>query len=121
MTQENKICPTHHLELLFKPEGISKKGNRYNAFWACPNRDCKHTENIEEKQGHFLSMQAEFRRAKEIAFFNSVNAAVEMVNGKPPKAEWNAEFYQGEICFWRDWFFAEWQAFYKKQIMEIEE
>ena len=124
MTQETKTCPTHHLELRFMPEGISRKGTRYNAFWACPNRDCKHTENIEEKQGHFLSMQAEFRRAKEISYFNSVNGAIEITNAYMEGAANDFGSYEerkNTIKKSRDWLFQEWSEFYKKEIMEVEE
>ena len=106
MAQETKTCPTHKLELRFMPEGISRKGTRYNAFWACPNRDCKHTENIEEKQGHFLSMQAEFRRAKEIAYGGSSNRAIEI------GAKTEDEFEK-----WFIFFMKHWESWYADNIM----
>ena len=122
-----KTCPTHHLELKFIPEGISKAGKRYNAFYGCPDRACKYSENIEEKKGHFLSMKAEMRRAKEIAYFNSVNAAVEMVktymalgiaaqmHGKTSFVEKNE---REMIKEWRDWFRKEWEQFYIREVVE---
>lgn len=126
----DKTCPTHKLNLKFVSEGVSKKGTRYAAFFACPNRDCKYTENIEEKQGHFLSMQAEFRRSREIAFFNSVNAAIEIVKGEEIMA-FSAGMHdqtkgivgtrEGNIRQWRDWFLAEWKEWYIKNILNEEE
>ena len=106
MAQEQKTCPTHHLELRFVPEGISKKsGNRFNAFYGCPEKPCKYTENIEEKQGHFLSMKAEFRRAKEMAYGGSANRAIEI------GAKTEAEFEQ-----WCDFFMKHWENWYTTTI-----
>ena len=62
--------------------------------------------------------EKDIKKEKQIAYFNSNNAAVEMVNGKPPKAEWNAEFYQRQIKFWRDFFYKEWENWYADNIVE---
>jgi len=111
-----KICPTHDLTLELVPEGISKKSNKkYNAFYSCPNRECKYTENIPEKQGHFLSMQAEFKRDKGIAYFNSVNAAIELAKVM------NWQDMEKGVRDWRDWFYNEWQEFYLKEIVNQED
>lgn len=116
-----KICQIHNLTLELVKEGISRKtSKKYNAFYSCPNRDCKYTENIPEKQGHFLSMQADYRRAKEIAYMNANNAAVEVM--KMRKAE-NAsvEDFQEGLTSWRDWFRKEWEAFYIREVINEEE
>jgi len=120
-----KTCPTHHLELKFIPEGISKAGKRYNAFYGCPDRACKYSENIEEKKGHFLSMKAEMRRAKEIAYFNSVNAAVQLLGwiyanpNYPEKiSDIESDVMQKKIVYWRDWFRKEWEEFYLREVIE---
>jgi len=115
-----KICPTHELVLDFVPEGVARKsGKRYNAFYSCPNRDCKYSENIEEKKGHFMSMKAEMRRAKEIAFMNSNNAAVTLVTseGYTPRPSGDKEYGEA-IKFWRDWFRKEWETFYLREVIE---
>lgn len=37
-------CPIHGLDMKLVPSGVSKKtGKRYNAFYACPDRECKET------------------------------------------------------------------------------
>lgn len=107
-------CPTHNLTCDFVPEGVSKKGSRYNAFYSCPVRECKYSQNIAPNQGKFLSMQAEFRRSKEISYFNSLNAAIAILGvlGAPEK---DAEPL---IRKWRDFFYEEWQEWYMKNIIE---
>ena len=103
--------------MTFKPGGMGKSG-AYNGFYGCPKwPDCKESVNIPEKLGRLMTMEHQFVRDKGIAWFNSTNGAIEMVNGKPPKAEWNAEFYQEQLRFWRDWFMSEWKAFYMEEII----
>ena len=94
----------------FIPEGISKAGKKYNAFWGC-DKECDTTIPIPEKEGHYMSMMVQMVKDKQIAYFNSVNAAVELVKGKASKEE---------IREWRDWFYEEWQKFYLKEIIEEE-
>ena len=113
----DKTCTTHNLELKLVPEGVSKAGKRYNAFYGCPDRSCKYTENIPEKKGHFLSIQSEMRRAKEIAYMNANNAAVEFVKDKQGT---NVEMKES-IIYWRDWFRKEWEAFYLKEVVNEED
>ena len=105
-----KTCPTHHLELKFIPEGISKAGKRYNAFYGCPERACKYSENIEEKKGQFLSMKAEMRRAKEIAYGGSSNRAIEI--GAKTKEEFEE---------WFNYFMEHWQDWYLKNVVNEED
>ena len=38
----NYICPTHKIEFVLRPAGVSKKtGRPYEAFWACPTYGCR--------------------------------------------------------------------------------
>lgn len=40
------VCPDHHKPMTFRPAGTSKRtGKPYNAFYGCPERDCKRTQN----------------------------------------------------------------------------
>ena len=110
MNEIVKACPTHELELRFIPEGISKAGNRYNAFYGCPEKLCKYSENIPEKKGHFLRMQGEHRRAKEIAYGGSANRAIEI--GAKSKAEFEEMF---------NYFMEHWQVWYVKNVLNEED
>lgn len=111
-----KTCPTHKLTLDFVAEGVSKKsGKRYSAFYSCPNRDCKYSENIPEQQGHFLSMQADFRRSKEIAYFNSTNAAVEITKAFEHKT--TKEVFE-EITKARKMLYEQWEEWYIENVIE---
>ena len=108
-------CKTHKIEMTFKPGGMGKSG-AYNGFYGCPKwPDCKESVNIPEKLGRLMSMEHQFTRSKEIAWFNSTNAAIEL--GKDAK--------EGEkttlIKYWRDWFMSEWKAFYLQEIISEED
>jgi hypothetical protein len=112
---ENKTCPTHKLSLVFKPEGVSaKSGNAYNAFWGCPNRACKYTENISPQQGRKMSWEFQFKQDKKYAYAHAEKMAVEMATATN----------QGEIkeliVSWRDWFLSEWEKWYIKEIINEE-
>lgn len=42
----DKLCPNDGNILTLRPAGVSKAGRNYPAFYACPDRNCGHTENV---------------------------------------------------------------------------
>ena len=54
-------------------------------------------------------------RDKQIAYFNSVNSAISLLNGAPDTSKarvGGVEPLQEKIRFWREWFYQEWQNWY---------
>lgn len=41
---DKPFCATHQKEMVFRPAGVSKRtGKPYDAFYGCPERECKVT------------------------------------------------------------------------------
>lgn len=115
---KEKLCPKCGLQLKFVPEGVSKKGSRYNAFFSC-TKECNYSENVPENESRRLSFEYQFLKDKQIAYFNSVNAAIELMKGlhtELVKIEGTKEF-RGVLIEYRDWFYQEWSDWYMKNII----
>ena len=54
------------------------------------------------------------RKEKSIAYFNSVNAAIQLIceYGQVPPETSRDDYFQEEIPKWRDWFYEEWCNWY---------
>ena len=97
-----KKCKDCGEELKYIAGGISKKGNRYEAFWGCKDKDCKYSEEPtpEEVKKYDLEarmnkMEEEQIRFKSIAWMNATNNAVEM--SKRGKGLFRREWTREEI------------------------
>lgn len=118
------ICPTHKIEMNFVAGGIAKaSGKPYGAFYGCPEKvdgkNCKESFNIPEKLGRLMTMEHQFTRDKGIAFFNSTNAAIALISSMMPILEKTDRIDKilELIKEHRDFFMAEWKAFYLKEIV----
>ena len=69
------------------------------------------------KDKRIQSFQA--RKDKQIAYFNSLNAAISFLNGlsESDKSHLSEKDYQENIMRWRDWFFEQWQNWYLDNIV----
>ena len=113
----DKICDKckEHMKLI--PEGVAKKsGKQFSAFWGC-TKECGNTASITEQQGKFMSMKHEFKRSREIAYFNSTNSAIELV--KLDTRDINQELLGKMIIVWRKWFLKEWEEWYIQEILGL--
>jgi len=55
-------------------------------------------------------------REKSIAYFNSVNSALELAKFKAKKKDGNEKIQQ-KLLEWRDWFYQQWQEWYLDEVM----
>jgi len=55
-------------------------------------------------------------REKSIAYFNSVNSAIELAKFKAKKTDGNEKIQQ-KLLEWRDWFYQQWQEWYLDEVM----
>ena len=108
---KEKLCPKCGLQLKFIPEGVSKNKKRYNAFFSC-TKECGYSENVSENESRRLSLEYQFIKDKQIAYFNSVNGAIEMVDKNEPR-----QGLEESLRTWRDFFYQEWSAWYIKNII----
>ena len=83
-----KKCSSCKEDLKYIAGGISKKGNRYEAFWGCKSKDCKNTETPTPEEvkkfdleARMNKMEEEQIRFKEMAWFNATNGAIELAKG----------------------------------------
>jgi len=122
----NPICSKHKVEMSFKAGGISKKTNQpYGAFWGCPEKVgkdfCGESKNIPEKLGRLLTMENQYTRDKNYAFWSSTNAAVGMIvplmKDLVKEKEVGGDFAKDGIKTLRDWFMNEWKEFYIREII----
>ncbi len=122
-----KKCKDCKEELKYVAGGISKKGNRYEAFWGCKDKDCKYTETPTPEEvkkfdleARMNKMEEEQIRFKEMAWFNATNNAVEictpMVENDEPLEE-----TQRYLANWRDWFYKEHMEFFIRDIINEED
>ncbi len=107
-----KKCKDCGEDLKYIAGGISKKGNRYEAFWGCKDKDCKYSEEptSEEVKKYDLEarmnkMEEEQIRFKEMAWFNATNASVEMAkadmgNATRDTLKANRDFFYKEHMEW---------------------
>ena len=54
---------------------------------------------------------------KQIAYFNSVNASIELLKDKALEKE----VMEKELRYWRNWFLKEWKQWYLDEVYEPEE
>lgn len=59
---------------------------------------------------------AQYRKSLSIAYFNSLNSAIELVDKKKSKTQ-----LKKDIAYWRDWFIQEHKKHYKKVIENVGE
>ena len=55
-------------------------------------------------------------REKSIAYFNSVNSAIELAKFKAKKTDGNEKIQQ-KLLEWRNWFYQQWQEWYLDEVI----
>jgi len=55
-------------------------------------------------------------REKSIAYFNSVNSAIELAKFNAKKTDGNEKIQQ-KLLEWRDWFYQQWQEWYLDEVI----
>lgn len=70
-------------------------------------------ENIQDQ----LMRDAQYRKSRSIAFFNSTNSAINLL--APIISSLNDFEIKDKIVEWRDWFLAEYDKDYKANVMTI--
>ena len=55
-------------------------------------------------------------REKSIAYFNSVNSALELAKFKAKKTDGNEKIQQ-KLLEWRNWFYQQWQEWYLDEVI----
>ncbi len=121
-----KNCSDCKSELKYVAGGISKKGNRYDAFWGCKDKDCKYTETPtpEEVKKYDLEarmnkMEEEQIRFKEMAWFNATNAAVEIL--KVDTNPLDIKKAEESLQMWTQWFYEKHMEWFIKNIINEED
>lgn len=119
-----KKCKDCGEELKYIAGGISKKGNRYEAFWGCKDKDCKYSEEptTEEVKKYDLEarmnkMEEEQIRFKEMAWFNATNNATEMSKVGEVREGQGMETFKNL----RDWLYKEHMEWFIKNIIREED
>ena len=123
-----KKCSSCKEDLKYIAGGISKKGNRYEAFWGCKSKDCKNTETPTPEEvkkfdleARMNKMEEEQIRFKEMAWFNATNAAVEVTKVDSQDIPMKPEAMEGNIKEWRDFFYKEHMEWFIKNIINEED
>ena len=130
-----KKCKDCGQELKYIAGGISKKGNRYQAFWGCKDKDCKYSEEptAEEVKKYDLEarmnkMEEEQIRFKEMAWFNATKGAVEMMKGQFLEANKTVDSVDGHIethkegiKYWRNFLYKEHMEWFIRDIINEED
>ena len=62
--------------------------------------------------------EKDIKKDKQIAFFNSTNAAIELVKPIGENKPIDTKRMQDAIKGWRDWFYKEWENWYADNIVE---
>lgn len=85
-----KKCKDCGEELKYIAEGISKKGNRYEAFWGCKDKDCNYSEEPTSEEVKKYDLEARMNKMEEeqikfktMAWMNATNNAVEIFSRNP--------------------------------------